>query len=519
MTDLRVVGRIVGLERLEEAEVGRAETVEVAAAAGHPVVLRRRQGALQGVRAEEEREARAEQRIHGVLADDRDGRAVDARVADEVAVVGVERLQRVRLIRQDEHALPGVVEGEAGGVVARDVPQGVDRDPLGHAEDEEILAGAGEGPGHVAVGVNRDRAELGEDGGLPVGVGEVDGVEEVLAAVDGAADRVGVRLDLGLRVEVDDADGREERLVEDDGLRGREQLVRDPPAAAVGRERERLEAEGLAVGDGGRRERLVGEGDVGGDGARAEIDDGDVAVDAVRDVDLRPRRRHREPRREAADGDGVGDLPERAVDDVEGAVVLDDDVDPARVGGIPHARARVAAERDGAPHDARLGVEEGQASAGAVDRGEPHAVRAQRDRRDVRADGDLLHEGARVGVDVADCAHVAVRGPDAPAEGVEDDRRRRRVDPLPRRDDRRRRRLERAAVHGHAGVVGGQHRGWEVLAARGARRGERDAHRAQASEGDRAQDPRNLRQRPGQVEPGEAAPAAKANGVGARRSR
>jgi hypothetical protein len=343
----------------------------------------------------------------------------------------------VRLVPEHEDALARVVERQRDRVIHGQVAERVGRGPRVHVEDQEILAAARERPADVSVRVQRHRAGLREHLRLPVGAEDVDRGEEVLAPRDVAHVRVGLRLLAGH--EIDDADRGEERLVEDERMRRREQLVRHPGVVSVGGERGGLERERLAVGCLRVRVRLVGEPHVGGHGAIVEVDDRQVRVDAVGDVELAPRRGHPEAGGEPSHDDAVGHVREKAVDDGDHAVILDDHVEPARIGCVPDARPRVAADGDRGAYFRVLRVEQRDRAARAIDRRHDREVRAQGDGRDVRADLRRELGGATVDVHVADGPDVAVGRPDAAAQRIEDDARGGGVLPLRRRNDARRR--------------------------------------------------------------------------------
>jgi len=152
----------------------------------------------------------------------------------------------------------------------------------------------------------------------------------------------------------------------------------------------------------------------------------DLLIDPVRDVELRARLRDGEAAGDAPHQDGLREHPERAIDDGDGARILEGDVEPPRVRSVPQGAARPRADRDDALYDAGSGVDESDRSSGAIDGSEPDTVGAKRDAAYVLPHGNLRDDPLRAMVDTheADRADVAVRGPDEAATCVEDDRRR-----------------------------------------------------------------------------------------------
>ena len=117
VTDLGVLRGIERRQSLEEPRVGRNESVEVATPARHPVVAGGGQGVLARVGAEEELQAGSQLGIDRIGRDEREGTCDYACVTKGRATGEIESDQRMRLIGNDERALPRVVEDDAAGVI------------------------------------------------------------------------------------------------------------------------------------------------------------------------------------------------------------------------------------------------------------------------------------------------------------------------------------------------------------------------------------------------------------------
>ena len=137
---------------------------------------------------------------------------------------------------------------------------------------------------------------------------------------------------------------------------------------------------------------------------------------------------------------------ERPVDDRHGVVVFERNVQPARIGCVPHGCSRMSTDRDRAAHLSRVGVDERDSSASSIDGGNPAEVGAQRDGCNVLPYAHLVKHLLGVNVDVRKGAGVAVCGPHATSQPIEDDGARRFVAPIRLRYHLRRGRLEQGGA-------------------------------------------------------------------------